>query len=450
MSLQVPNQAARRAHAQAVFAAALAAVDPVAAVRGSVAVDGARVVIAGREISSAEHPRRIVSVSIGKAAYTMAAGLDQALGSGLRGGIAVGPAGATNHDAANSLLRWQCLPGSHPFPTEASFAAGRTVLDFVRAHDDDRYAIVFLISGGGSAMLELPIDPRITAEPLAELNSLFLSSGAAIAEINVVRRSLSAIKGGRLAAMAPNATLVSLIVSDTAPGDDASVASGPTIAPPSDGPTAHEVLVKYELIDKLSAVLRQLIDSTRAKVPAQTDRPNALYEVILQNADALNSAASKARELDYDVHLASDISDQEIDAGCRALVEQLRANNLSRPLCLLSGGEFACAVHGKGTGGRNSESALRIAMAADEFGFRARFTALCAGTDGIDGNSRAAGAIADESTLKRARKIGLDAGEFLQRSDSFSFFAALGDNVITGVTGTNVRDIRALFVWPND
>jgi len=281
-----------------------------------------------------------------------------------------------------------------------------------------------------------------------------------------VRRAFSAVKGGRLAARAPNSHQITLIVSDVPEGEERNVASGPTVAPPPDTPDPRQVIARYSLHSKLPVTNVQAIETLPINLTTSAMRE---HFVLLSNADALKAAADAARQRGFITEIAPDISDPPIERGCDLLIkrlEALRATHRNKPpdrleaglvppvgtsadskqndgvVCVISGGEFACPVRADGIGGRNLETALRLARSPN---FSSSETvALCAGTDGIDGNSPAAGVIVDSTTRDRANKIGLDAEDFLQRSDSYSYFVALGDVVATGATGTNVRDIRIL------
>ncbi len=278
------------------------------------------------------------------------------------------------------------------------------------------------------------------------------------------------MKGRALARRAPRARLFTLIVSDTNAGDEASVASGPTLAPPFSD--AVEVVRRYGLESVLPQSIVRALHSTY-----QDTEGTGFHQVLLDNSTALNAAAVKAAELGYSVVIRDEICEQAIEDGCgmllgwprRATPTITRRENISitrrenisitrrenicrggppwppHPLsCEISGGEFSCPVRGDGLGGRNLETALRCAIQLDQMQER-NCVVLSAGTDGIDGNSPAAGAIADETTIARARKLNLDPRDFLARSDSYTFFKHLNDLIVTGPTGTNVRDLRLLL-----
>jgi glycerate-2-kinase len=223
--------------------------------------------------------------------------------------------------------------------------------------------------------------------------------------------------------------MFTLIVSDTNPGDEASVASGPTLNPPADAPSAIEVVEHYHLDEVLPASIMRAVHGAQ-RSPAITGS----HLVLLDNQTALDASAQKARELGYKSTILDHIREQPIEEGCKLLLESMR------DACAISGGEFSCPVRGDGRGGRNLETALRCAI-----NLNTHLVILSAGTDGIDGNSPAAGAIADETTIQRARNLNLDAEQYLARSDSYTFFEQLNDLIVTGPTGTNVRDLRILL-----
>lgn len=333
--------------------------------------------------------------------------------------------------------------GEHPLPDEKSLASAQAAFALLDRADAEAATVVFLISGGGSAMIEWPISDDISLADLQAANRVLISCGASIAEVNAVRRAFSAVKGGALARRAPRAEMLTLIVSDTNPGDEASVASGPSLDPPAHAPDAIDVMHHYQL-DRL--LPHSIVNAVRrAEKPG--GKIDGAYVVLLDNQTAVNAAAAKARELVQTTSIIDNVSEQPVQEGCDLLVSSLLAPSSEGIFCAISGGEFSCPVRGNGRGGRNLETALRCAISLDNQP-GAHFLVLSAGTDGIDGNSPAAGAIADETTLERARKLGLDAHDYLARSDSYTFFEHLNDLIVTGRTGTNVRDLRILLRAP--
>lgn len=386
-------------HARAIFNHALSSVDPRPAVRNAIS-----------QLKLLSEP--IYSIAIGKAAASMALGLDDALGDKLSAPVAVSS-------------------GGHPLPNQASLASARAAFDLLDRANNEQATVLFLISGGGSAMIEWPISDEISLDDLRSANRTLVSCGASIAEINSVRRAFSAVKGGGLARRAPHARMFTLIVSDTNPGDEASVASGPTLNPPGDSPKAIDVVEHHHLESLLPESIMKAVRAQQSPNPV-----TGSCEVLLDNQTALDAAAQKARELGFECSTLDHIREQPIEEGCKLLLEN------TRDACTISGGEFSCPVRGDGRGGRNLETALRCAI---NINTHSHLVVLSAGTDGIDGNSSAAGAIADETTLQRARNLNLDPQQYLACSDSYTFFEQLNDLIVTGPTGTNVRDLRIVL-----
>ncbi|HEY0080458.1 MAG TPA: DUF4147 domain-containing protein [Pyrinomonadaceae bacterium] len=472
----------RRA-ARDIFQSALAQMDAGEAVRRAVRLEGDRLSIFETNFDLRARPAEVYCVALGKAAGAMASALEEILGDRLAGGVVSAP----RLSSRALTKRWRVFEGGHPEPNEASLSAARAAFDLLRRADEARGLVLFLVSGGGSAMLEWPRDEKTTLAELREANRALVTCGASISEINSVRRAVSAVKGGGLAAHAPRAAQVTLIISDTNSGQEANVASGPTLPPPADAPDASTVVARYNLDARLPpSVLRAIKlqdahDSTTTQTPAlppihpspskndapsvaqdapdsttgQQNNPMRQHYTLLDNERAIERAADAARERGFEVEVASDLIEQEVSEGSAVLVSRLvelhrRRASKNRAVCLISGGEFACLVRGRGVGGRNTETVLRCAIEMDERRAQTEdeasiMVALSAGTDGIDGNSPAAGALADHTTIPRALNSNLDPHRFLRESDAYTFFQALGDTIITGPTGTNVRDLRILI-----
>jgi glycerate 2-kinase len=397
--------------------------------------------------------QKLYVVAIGKAALSMAAAVDGCLGERIAAGVGSGP---KDQSLTVPFPRWKIFKGGHPLPTNESRVAAQETLRLLKRANDDRALVIFLISGGGSAMVEWPSDDRITLEDLREANRTLVTCGATISEINAVRRAFSAIKGGGLSRVAPDTDQITLIVSDTNFGDESAVASGPTLEPGSNAPSPIEVLERYGLAATLPTAVVEAIKAHRKpeRLPARGIRA---HRVLLDNDTALEAAAKKAAELGYAVEIARDILEQPVEEGSRLLLarmkELLAAGKPRDPICLISGGEFASVVRGHGTGGRNLETVLRCAIEISSNAAFEHIVVLSAGTDGVDGNSPDAGAFADETTIQRASALGLDAQTYLDNSDSHGFFERLSSLggaernclISTGVTGTNVRDVRIIL-----
>jgi hydroxypyruvate reductase len=407
------------------------------------------------EISFDLNAQKVYAIAIGKAATEMAAALDVKLGNTPAGGVIAAP--QIHRINERPILRhWRTFAGGHPLPNQESLGAARAAFALLQQANSERALVIFLISGGGSAALEWAVDDRITLDDLREANRVLISCGATIAEINAVRRCFSAVKGGKLSLLAPDAQQATLIVSDVNRGDESNVASGPSLAVPPAARDANDVVERYALRSSLPASVIQ----TLREEPVASSPTGQLAErqsfVLVDNLRVLEFLGDSLRK-QFPVELATEINEQPIATGCELLIarsELLRQQSFSAgtPAGLISGGEFSCPVRGKGIGGRNLETALRFAMALDRRPENqnhntngSHVVLLSAGTDGIDGNSPAAGAVVDETTIARGLTLGLDADAYLNNSDAFSYFKTLGDAIETGPSGTNVRDLRIMI-----
>jgi hydroxypyruvate reductase len=386
---------------------------------------------------------RTIVVGAGKAAAAMALALDRHWQADLAGLVVT----ATGH--RERCRRVEVLEATHPIPTAAGQQAAERILHLVTGltHDD---LVVCLLSGGGSALLPLPAHGLTLAEKQVVTGSL-LRSGATISEINCVRRHLSRIKGGRLAAACHPARLVTLAISDV-PGDaPLDIASGPTVADPTTCADALAVLERHG-IDVPSRVVAALRGGEWESVKAGDPRLGASeYHVVAAPQQSLEAAARLAAAHGVAPWILTDRLEGEarvVGRDMAAVVAGvIRAGKPLRPPCLLmSGGETTVTVRGRGRGGRNVEFLLAFGM---ELGSRENVFALAGDTDGIDGMEAVAGAVWRPDTLRRAAALGLDPRRFLEDNDAHSFFAALGDSVVTGPTRTNVNDFRAVLVLPD-
>jgi len=385
---------------------------------------------------------RTVVVGAGKAAAAMADTVERHW-SGPLEGVVVVPAG---HGLACSRI--EVLEAGHPEPTAAGEAAARRMLGLV---DDlgDRDLVLCLLSGGGSALTPLPVKPLTLAEKQLITRAL-LRSGATIAEINCARRHLSRFKGGRLAAAAHPARLVTLAISDV-PGDaPVDIASGPTVGDPTTCADALAVLDRHRIA--VPGPVRSGLEAAHYESVKPGDRrlDRARFTIIASAGSALEAAAIAARARGLEVRVLSDRLEGEAREVGRVLAEAAReverdTGASGQPVLLLSGGETTVTVRGAGRGGRNVECLLGFGIAV---GASDRIHALMADTDGIDGMEPVAGATWHPDTPARAAKLGLDPHGFLARNDAHSFFGRLGDAVVTGPTRTNVNDFRAILVAP--
>lgn len=383
---------------------------------------------------------RTVVVGAGKGAAQMAAAFERHWDGPLSGVI------VTRYGYAAPCETIEVLEASHPLPDENGLLASKRLLAEVGGLTEDDL-VVALVCGGGSALLPSP-PPGLTLEDEIAVNRALLASGAPISAMNAVRKHVSMIKGGRLAAAAYPAKVVSLIVSDI-PGDDpALVASGPTLADASTREDALTLIERYSL--DLPAKVMAWINSPESAAPSPDDPRFARNEVrlIASASVSLEAAAAEARAAGIDAIILSDAIEGEArDVGGvhAAIAREVagRGRPFTKPVVVLSGGETTVTIRGKGKGGRNSEFLLALALGIDG---AQGVSALAADTDGIDGSEDNAGAFADDTTIARLAAQRLDAAAFLQKNDSWSAFDALGDLFKPGPTGTNVNDFRAILV----
>lgn len=374
---------------------------------------------------------RVFGLGIGKAAVPM---LDSVAGQiPLLGGLAV-----TKFGSGLSRDSFTVIEGGHPIPDARSFYAGEKVLEFVSSlHEED--TLICLISGGGSALVTAPYVPL---GDLQTLTSLLLSSGAPVDEINTLRRQLDRIKGGGLAC-ATKAKIISLILSDVIGNPLEAIASGPTVPDPTTRSDALNILRKYQLEDQTPPTVQQLLTTIRAdKNLSPGDRVQNI--VIGDNSIAAQAALKQAESEGYHAEiLTNELQGEAREVGV-LLAKKLRAEltQRPRPFCLLAGGETTVRLRGKGVGGRNQELAL---SAVNELQGTSNVLLIALATDGDDGPTDAAGAVATGESARRAEALGLHAAGYLSRNDSYTFFEHLGDLIRTGPTGTNVNDLIFLF-----
>jgi hydroxypyruvate reductase len=375
---------------------------------------------------------RTLVVGAGKAAASMAKQLEDHWGEPLEGRVIV-PYG--HGDAC----RWiEVIEASHPVPDDAVIDAAAAIFESV-SNLSTGDTVVCLISGGGSSLLCLPADGVALAEK-REITSHLLKSGAAIHEINCVRKKLSAIKGGKLAAAIAPAAVITLIISDVPGNDPAMVASGPTLTDASSPQEALDILKRYNV--PISGTARSAIEGSKPVMVNDSD-----VRILATSDDALLAAAAMAAGQDITPYSLGDLTgDARLLAIEHAeLALQIVAGNgpIEAPCVILSGGETTVNVRGDGRGGRNGEYALSLAIALD--GHPSVYALVC-DTDGIDGTGNNAGSFVTPDSLRRAADAGIDAEKMLDRNDSFAFFTKTLDLIVTGPTRTNVNDFRAIFI----
>jgi glycerate 2-kinase len=427
--------------AQHIFRQTLAAIDIPATIERKLARNGSSIASGDGRIDLRVF-KSIVAIAFGKASYAMARGLTRVLAPDFPpDGILVVPAAVSAE-----LSGWEIFRGGHPLPNAESFAAGRAILDRL-ARCDDRTLIFFLISGGGSSLVEQPLDSAVTLADFDHLNAALITCGAAIDEINAIRKHLSATKGGRLAVAAPRSAKLTLAISDVPPGQESALASGPTLPDPTAIHDAERIALKYNLLPAFPPKIKHAFENHELRETpkhghAAFDRSH--FEILL-GAHDLTHSAHHACEAEGYLCICDHATDNwPVERAANFLLAQLAAQARANPghrVAVLCEGELSSPVTGDGLGGRNAAFVLAcVPQIAGK-----RITVLSGGTDGIDGNSPAAGAVADGETLARCRELGLDIQEFGRRSDSYNLFTQLGDTVVTGPTGNNLRDLRILL-----
>jgi glycerate 2-kinase len=383
---------------------------------------------------------RVFVVSIGKAGNTMAQALAAQVGESIEGIV------ACPVEPATQLRGFRYFCGGHPTPNAESVRAADAILKSVTALGTSDL-VIFLLSGGGSSIAEKPIDDEISLEDLIVTYRVLVHSGASIAQINAVRKHLSAIKGGRLAQAAYPARQVSLMVSDVPDATPDALASGPTMPDPTTIQDCYSVVEQFQMLEQFPASVRELFERHAIDETPKSDDPafiQSRWWPVLSNTSAVEEAAAAAATMGFAVELDHSCDDWDYDRAADYLLAKLRKlrESVSR-VCLISGGEVTLKVTNGGVGGRNLQFALACAARiAGE-----NITVLSAGTDGVDGNSLAAGAVVDGTTVARAKAKGLDAASALARFDAYPMVDLLGDAIITGPTGNNLRDLRVLLGW---
>ncbi len=383
---------------------------------------------------------RFIVIGAGKASAAMARVVEDHWSGPLEGLV------ITRYGYSVACDRIEIVEAAHPVPDEAGHKAAERMLDYVSDLTEDD-VVLCLISGGGSALMPLPLK-GLTLADKRDVNTALLRSGATITEMNCVRRHLSAIKGGRLAAACHPAKLLTLMISDV-PGDDPiDIASGPTVADPTTLADALKIVRRYRL-DLPQAVMDVLADNSSESIkPGDPRLDRAEAKIIAAPQLALEAAAELARTQGYETHVLGDAIEGEardvglVMAGMARQVA-VKGQPFTAPCILLSGGETTVTIKGKGRGGRNVEFLLSLAVALDRL---ENIYALAGDTDGVDGAEEIAGAMITPDTLERAQAKGLSASAELDDNNAHGFFEALGDQVVTGPTLTNVNDFRAILI----
>jgi hydroxypyruvate reductase len=370
----------------------------------------------------------------------MVAVLDEILGGRIEAGVCVSPG-----EPAKKLDRFRYFLGGHPYPQAGTLEGARAALELVSNLTPDD-AVIFLVSGGGSAIFELPFDPAVSLSDLREFNRVLVTCGLPIEQINVLRKHTSAVKGGRLGVRAYPAQQLTVYISDVPEQLFSMVASGPTLPDESTAEQAYALAEQNGLLPQFPPSIRKhFLEHTLEETPKPLDKrlANSHNLCLLSNRNAVQAAKDAGEMLGFETEIDSNPWDADYQQVAQAQLNSLKAlaeAHPGRPACLIAGGEVICRVTGPGVGGRNQAYVL---YAAQSIAGQPRVV-LSAGTDGRDGNSPTSGAVADGQTISRAVVLGMDPARYLAESDSYSFFRTLGDTVDIGYMDNNLRDVR---VW---
>jgi len=430
--------------ARQIFHETLAAIDIPATMQRKLVRRGAVLVCGGTRIDLRGFEKLRV-VAIGKAAHAMVEGLALVLAPFVRlEGVVAAPTATRK-----PLAGMKYFVAGHPVPNAESWKAAEAILALLKKCDE-KTLVFFLLSGGGSALVELPLDPAQTLEDVQKMHRALVTCGAPIEAINTVRKHLSAVKGGRLAAAAQKATKITLAVSDVPVGKESALASGPTLPDPTTVADAKRVIAEHSLYDRFSPALRRWLAEGKMPETPKADAAafrNSHFFLLLGMDDLFHPAHHAAEAKGFIACCDNTSDDWPVEEAAVFLLEQLEAlqkTHAGQRVALIADGEVSSPVTGDGIGGRNSA----FVLACVEKIAGKKIAVLSAGTDGIDGNSPAAGAVADGETLELARAIGLDPAEMFRRSDAFGFFSRFEDVIVTGPTGNNLRDLRILIAEP--
>jgi len=440
------NVSRLRKDAEAIFLAGVKAVEPAQAIRKHVTLKEDRLTVNDRTYNLPDY-ENIFVIGAGKASAAMGQGVEDVLGERLKSGVV-----NVKYGHALPLQKIQVNEAGHPVPDEAGFQGAQQIADLLKK-TGEKDLVIFLISGGGSALLPYPAE-GLTLDDKQQVTQRLLEVSATIHEINAVRKHISQLKGGRLARLAFPSTLISLILSDVIGDDLDTIASGPTVPDHSTFAECLRIVKKYGLMDKIPASVAGILEKgARGEIEETPKAGNPAFErtqnlIIGSNIQAVKAAKIKAEELGYNSLILSSSIEGETREVARVHTAVAReilktGSPVSRPACVISGGETTVTIRGKGLGGRNQEFVLAAAIEIDGL---EDMVILSGGTDGTDGPTDAAGAIADNQTMNRSRELGLDAEQFLRENDSYHFFKPLGDLLITGPTYTNVMDLRLVMV----
>jgi len=437
--------------AKVIFSKALSAVDPSKILKETIRIEGDHLSIKiegdSERIFDLKRFHRIFLAGTGKASNSMAHAIEELFGDRVTKGVVT-----TKYGHLLPLKQTQSIEAGHPIPDRKGYEGARKIQRLLKESGPDDL-VIFLLSGGASALLPFPAD-GIDLKEKQEVTQLLLDSGADIKEINTVRKHISRMKGGWVAKWAYPSTVIAFILSDVV-GDQLDViGSGPTVPDPSTFEESLEILKKYDLLNEVAPSVRKHLQSGKEGKVEETPKPGeAVFErvsniLIGSNILALREAKREAESLGFNAIILSSSIEGETREASRfhaAVAKEVisSGNPVPRPACILSGGETTVTIKGKGQGGRNQEFALAGAL---EISGIEKIVLLSGGTDGTDGPTDASGALADHTTVQRAETMGLNPNVHLENNDAYPFFQKLGDLLITGPTHTNVMDVRIMLV----
>ena len=444
----------RGASVQRILAAALEAVDPTQAIHQHMQREGNHLEIGDQTFDLRQFARLLV-IGFGKASLPMTKSTADVLGEALTAGVVItkGQVPSDKLQDAGGMSLLEVLAGAHPVPDESSVAGAQKIANLLST-TTEKDLVIGLISGGGSALLTLPVE-GISLDDIQALTQTLLGCGATINEINCLRKHLSQVKGGQLAQMAAPAQMVNLILSDVV-GDPLDViASGPTVPDPTTFPDALEILARYGISDEIpAAILAHLQRGANGDIPETPKPGDPIFRgvkntIIGNNYRAAQAALQRADAENFNsILLTTSLQGEAREAGkmLAAILRQvvLTGEPIPRPACIIAGGETTVTIHGKGLGGRNQELAL---AAVAELAGLSDVMLIALATDGDDGPTDAAGAVVTGETLGRATFSGLEPSKFLAANDAYHFFDPLGDLIKSGLTGTNVNDLTFLLAF---
>ncbi len=446
MNVESHTLAEMRKDISDIFYCGLKAVEPGAAIKRYCHLADDHLYIGNRVYDLLQFNNLFV-IGAGKATAPMASALENILGKRITKGVI-----SVKYNHVTELSNVRQIEAGHPIPDENGIKGTNTILGMAKdAGEDD--LILCLISGGGSALLPGPAR-GLTLQNKQDTMHVLLSCGAAIHEINTIRKHISQIKGGNLARIAYPATLISLILSDVVGDVPDIIASGPSVPDSSTFHDCMKIIDRYHIIKELpESIVKHIKEGMSGNIPENPKQNDRIFEkthnlIVGSNMEAILSAKKKAESLNYNTIVLSSMIEGETRHVARvhtAIAREIRKTGLpvQPPACILSGGETTVTIKGKGKGGRNQEFALASAFDIAE---EKNIAVFSGGTDGNDGPTDAAGAISDTDTIKKATELGLDPGKYLANNDSYHFFKQTGDLFITGPTNTNVMDLRIILV----